>query len=80
MEPFSFFLQILEDFVNHLRGIFLNMYILDKGYHLKDRNLSYKTISNLISKDHAFKMSLKEALLHIYGVRSIYNIVNVCKK
>ena len=24
-------------------------------------------------------MSLKIALLHIYGVRSIYNIVNVCK-
>ena len=24
-------------------------------------------------------MSLKKALLHIYGVRSIYNIVNVCK-
>ena len=23
-------------------------------------------------------MSLKKALLHIYGVRSIYNIVNVC--
>ena len=26
----------------------------------------------------ALKLSLKKALRHIYGVRSIYNIVNVC--
>ena len=31
---------------------------------------------NIIS--YALKMSLKKALLHIYGVWSIYNIVNVC--
>ena len=27
---------------------------------------------------YALKLSEKKALLHIYGVRSIYNIVNVC--
>ena len=52
MVSFSLFLQILEDFQTHLRGIFLDIF-LNKGYHLKDMNLSYKSKPNLISKHHS---------------------------
>ena len=44
---FSLYLQILEDFQTHLRGTFLDIF-WNKGYHLKDRNLSYKSNPNLI--------------------------------
>ena len=79
MESFSLFLQVIEDFQTHLRCTFLDMF-WNKGCHLKDRNLSYKINCKVISKYHlkSLKMPLKKALLHINGVTSINNIVNVC--
>ena len=35
-------------------------------------------ISNVISSALSLEMLLKKALLHIHGVRSMSNIVNVC--
>ena len=81
MESFSYFLEIPEVFQSHQKGTFLDIF-WSKGYHLKDKNLDNKTSADQNLKHHLFcwKISLKKALPHIYGVRSIYNIMNVVDK
>ena len=89
MESFSCFLEILEDFQSHMRGTFLDMfrsnimYLGSKRYCMKDKNLNrlnYKTSDDLVSKHPFFRCKnvAEKTLLHIYGVRSIYNIMSVC--
>ena len=71
MKSFSLCLQIPEDFQTHLRGTFLDVF-WNKGYRLKDRNLSYKINSYLILKYHLlFFKNVPEKSLTTYLWREV---------
>jgi len=55
MESFSCFLEILEDFQTHLKGTFLDIFLV-KGYRVKD--VAEKSFTTYIFKEWGLSIIL----------------------